>query len=52
MHPAGPVVHVERHRALRRAGWRITDSFATRWDGDPVSAAVALATELRRDPRR
>ena len=52
VHPAGPVVHVERHRALRRAGWRITDSFATRWDGDPVSAAVALATELRRDPRR
>ena len=52
VHPAGTAVHLDRHRALRRAGWRITDCFATRWDGDAVSAAVALATELRRDPRR
>lgn len=52
VHPAGTAVHLDRHRALRRAGWRLTDCFATRWDGDPVSAAVALVTELRRDPRR
>jgi hypothetical protein len=52
VHPAGTAVHLDRHRCLRRAGWRITDCFATRWDGDPVSAAVALATDLRRDHRR
>jgi hypothetical protein len=52
VHPAGAAVHIERHRALRRAGWRIIDCFASRWEGDAVSAAVALATELRRDPRR
>ena len=52
VHPAGAAVHIERHRFLQRAGWRITDAFPSRWDSDPVSAAVALSTELRHDPRR
>ena len=46
VHPDGPEAHVERHRTLRRAGWRVVDAFASRWDGDAAAAAVELRTEL------
>lgn len=49
VHPDGPAAHIARHRALRRAGWRVVDAFASRWDGDAAAAAVELATEFRPD---
>ena len=30
VHPAGPEAHVDRHLALRRAGWRILEAHASR----------------------
>ncbi len=53
VHPAGPDAHIARHRTLASAGWRTTDAFATRFDDDPVAAALELAAELaltRRGP--
>lgn len=47
VHPDGPAAHVERHRGLRRAGWRVVDAFPSRWEGDAAAAAVELATEFR-----
>jgi len=47
VHPDGPEAHVARHRALRRAGWRVVDAFASRWDGDAAAAAVELGNLLR-----
>jgi len=47
VHPDGVAVHVERQRTLLRAGWRAWDAFASRWAGDPVHAALELATALR-----
>ena len=54
VHPAGVAVHVARHRALVRAGWRLVDAFPSRWDANAAAAAVGLVTELRQDedPRR
>ena len=49
VHPEGPDAHMDRHRALRLAGWRTLDAFASRWDGDAARAAVELAGALR-DP--
>lgn len=44
VHPDGWQAHIDRHRALRRAGWRLVDAFPTRYDGDHVRAAIDLAT--------
>jgi hypothetical protein len=54
VHPAGVAVHLARHRALVRAGWRLVDAFPSRWDANAAAAAVGLVTELRQDedPRR
>lgn len=49
VHPDGTDAHLARHRALRRAGWRVVDAFASRWDGDAAAAAVELATGFRAD---
>jgi hypothetical protein len=46
VHPDGTDAHIRRQRFLIRAGWRVRDAFASRWAGDPVRAALALAAEL------
>lgn len=45
-HPDGPDAHLARWRALHGAGWRMHDAFPSRFDHDPVRAAVELAFEL------
>jgi hypothetical protein len=42
VHPEGPAAHIERKRALARAGWTLRDAFASRWAGDAVRAALEL----------
>ncbi|WP_433203394.1 AAA domain-containing protein [Dactylosporangium sp. CS-047395] len=41
-HPAGNAAHLERQRALLRAGWTLHEAFPTRWSHDPVRAALDL----------
>ncbi|MEJ2852662.1 MULTISPECIES: AAA domain-containing protein [unclassified Saccharothrix] len=45
-HPDGVEAHLARWRALHGAGWRVHDAFPSRFDRDPVRAAVGLAPEL------
>jgi hypothetical protein len=45
-HPAGAQSHLARWRALRGAGWQVHDAFPSRFDHDPIRAAVELAQEL------
>ncbi len=45
-HPDGPVAHLDRHRALRRAGWRVVDAFPTRFGHRPAEAAITLAADV------
>jgi hypothetical protein len=45
-HPDGPDAHVERQRALHRAGWRLLDAFESHWAGDPRRAALETAALL------
>jgi hypothetical protein len=52
VHPQGPGVHIERHLQVTRAGWRTLEGWPSRFDHDPVRAAVALAAEARRVPGR
>jgi AAA domain len=47
VHPDGIEAHVRRQQFLVRAGWQLRDAFASRWGGDPVQAALALAADLR-----
>ncbi|MGW5670555.1 AAA domain-containing protein, partial [Micromonospora sp. NPDC003776] len=49
VHPDGPAAHVERQRTLLRAGWRLYDVFPSRWAGDPIRAALDLASRLDRE---
>jgi hypothetical protein len=44
VHRDGAGAHIERHRSLGRAGWRLVDAFASRWGGDAARAALDLAT--------
>lgn len=46
-HPDGPGAHLDRHRALRRAGWQTLDAWPTGWDGDAARAVLDLASHLR-----
>jgi hypothetical protein len=46
VHPAGVAAHLERHRTLRAAGWRIVDAHPTRFDGSAARAAIALSQDL------
>ncbi|MCD0443381.1 AAA domain-containing protein [Glycomyces sp. A-F 0318] len=48
VHPDGPAAHLARHRALRRAGWRLADAFPSTYGDDPARAAVALLADLGR----
>ena len=50
VHPSGPEAHIERHQALRRAGWRLADCYQSRWLARPDAAAASLAGLLI-DPR-
>jgi hypothetical protein len=43
IHPLGTEAHIERHLALRRAGWKLTDCYQSRWLTRPESAAEVLA---------
>jgi hypothetical protein len=45
-HPKGPEAHVARHRALRRAGWRIVETFPSAYGDDPSRAAVDVLADL------
>jgi hypothetical protein len=47
VHRDGPAAHIARHRALRRAGWRIKEAFPSAYDGDPSRAAIELLSALR-----
>ncbi|GGM54461.1 AAA domain-containing protein [Dactylosporangium sucinum] len=49
-HPDGNEAHLDRQRALRRAGWALHDAFPSRWAGDPVRAALDLSPRLRSQP--
>jgi hypothetical protein len=46
VHPAGVAAHLERHRTLRSAGWRVVDAHPTRFDRSSGRAAIALAQDL------
>lgn len=46
VHPDGPEAHIERHMALRRAGWTITDAYQSRWLSRPESVAEELAKRM------
>ncbi|WP_026925565.1 AAA domain-containing protein [Glycomyces arizonensis] len=49
VHPEGPEAHLARHRALRRAGWRLVDAFPSTFAADAARAAVTVLADL---PRR
>ncbi len=51
VHEDGPQAHVARHRALRRAGWRITEAFPSAYDDDPSRAAIDLLSDRRSSER-
>ncbi len=46
VHDDGPEAHIERHQALRRAGWALTDAFHSRWLLRHEGAVEALALEV------
>jgi len=43
VHFLGPDAHIERHLALRRSGWTLTDCYESRWLTQPDAAAASLA---------
>ncbi len=47
VHHDGARAHIERNRALSRAGWHIREAFASVTEGDAPRAAIAIAGELR-----
>ncbi|MET0134747.1 MAG: C-terminal helicase domain-containing protein [Kibdelosporangium sp.] len=51
-HPDGHVAHLARWRALHGAGWLVHDAFPSRFDHDPLRAAVELAQGLSLSPAR
>ncbi len=51
VHEGGPEAHIERHQALRRAGWTLTDAFHSRWLLRHEEAVEALALEVLRRER-
>jgi hypothetical protein len=42
VHPDGGAAHLARRRALHRAGWRVSEAWASRHDDDPVRAVLEL----------
>jgi hypothetical protein len=51
-HPDGPAAHIERQRALLRAGWTLHDAFASRWSGRVTQAALELAAAFKLDVKK
>ncbi|MGI8631300.1 MAG: hypothetical protein ACR2NA_01965, partial [Solirubrobacterales bacterium] len=49
VHPGGPEAHIERHLALRRAGWDLAGAHRSRWADRPGQLAVHLLDAIR-DP--
>ncbi len=47
VHPAGPAAHLERHLALRRAGWELADAYRSRWGDRRGELLVELSTRLQ-----
>lgn len=45
-HERGLLADVERHAALRRAGWRLREEYATPTDADAVGRALRLRADL------
>ncbi len=43
VHDGGIGAHIERHLALRRAGWTLIDAFESRWMTRPEAAAQHIA---------
>jgi hypothetical protein len=48
VHPAGAGAHIERHLALRRAGWTMVTCFRAEWEGRAQEAAAGLAARYAR----
>jgi hypothetical protein len=46
VHVDGVSAHIDRHRELDRAGWRLHDAYPSRWQADAVRGALELMTEL------
>ncbi len=46
VHPAGPDAHIERHLALRRAGWTMHDAFPSRWSGREGELVIEIGRLL------
>lgn len=49
VHPAGPAAHVDRHLALRRAGWELVDAYPSRWSERRGELLVDLVSRLKPD---
>ena len=47
VHADGPEAHIERHLALRRAGWDLAGAHRSRWGQRPGELAVDLPHRLR-----
>jgi hypothetical protein len=46
VHPEGPDHHIERHLALRRAGWTLLEAYRSRWAERPGELTVELLRHL------
>lgn len=50
VHPDGPDAHIDRHLALRRAGWTLVDAFESDWPGAGEACVAWLAARWARTP--
>ena len=50
VHPHGPAAHVERHLALRRAGWELVDAYPSRWRDRQGELVLELTERLAGGP--
>ena len=48
VHPGGVAAHMERHIALRGAGWELMTAMESRWLARPEDAAEAIARRVMR----
>jgi hypothetical protein len=47
-----PDLHLDRHLALARLGWRFVEAYPTRWDGESARAALELPALIDSARRR
>lgn len=52
VHPDGPAAHIDRHLALRRAGWELADAYRSRWGDRRGELLVELSSRLQTGARR